>query len=135
MSNRRRPARANTYRSGYLQSVAWFTRRSRWFRNEAAINGAVRCAVCCGRGTTRTLELHHLSYDGVAFVDGQWVANEAHADLVAAHREHHALIHQLIDRDPVLRDHRSRRAANTEALRRLRRRLAQNLRAAFGLAA
>lgn len=128
MSNRRRPARGNSYRTGYLRSPAWYARRARWFRDEATLtHGAVRCAVCTVKGTPRTLELHHLSYDGVASTAGRWTANEAHGDLVAVCPDHHRLIHQLTDRDPVLRDHRSRRAANREAIARLRRRLTQRL--------
>lgn len=128
MSNRRRPARGNTYRSGYLKSVVWFTRRTQWFRDEAVLTGGVvRCAICSGRGDTRSLELHHLDYTGVAFQDGRWVAGEAHLDLVAMHPDHHRIVHELIDRDPVLRNHRTRREANRIAISKLRNRIRDSL--------
>ena len=48
MSNRRRPARDNTYRTNYLHSGAWFARRDRWFLEEGSRNGTIRCALCLG---------------------------------------------------------------------------------------
>lgn len=127
MSNRRRPSRGNTYRTGYLKSVAWFERRALWFRVEAEARGVVRCAVCAGIGTARGFELHHLDYVGVVEDSTGWIAGECHGDLVAVHPGHHSLIHELIDRDRVLRTHRGRRAANLQAIARLRNRIAKNV--------
>uniref|UniRef100_UPI003703FA75 hypothetical protein n=1 Tax=Vibrio cidicii TaxID=1763883 RepID=UPI003703FA75 len=65
MSNRRRPARGNKYRTNYLHSGAWFARRDRWFLDEQTRNGEIRCALCLGAGGSHSLELHHLDYRGV----------------------------------------------------------------------
>jgi hypothetical protein len=124
MSNRRRPARTNQYRAGYLHSKPWFARRARWFTEEADTHGVVRCAVCSGKGTSRTLELHHLDYTGVREDATGWVAAEPHEDLVAAHPRCHEWIHRLIDRDTVLGGMMSRRAANLQAITRLRAKIA-----------
>lgn len=127
MSNRRRPARTNQYRSGYLRSRAWFARRRRWFDDEEARNGETRCAVCDANGSKRTLELHHLDYEGVHETDGVWAAGEAHQDLVAAHPRCHEWIHRLLDRDDVLASLLSRRAANVQAISRLQAKLAHQI--------
>jgi hypothetical protein len=120
MSNRRRPAWDNRYRTRYLHSPAWFARRDRWFIDEAHRNGVVRCALCLGAGTSRTLELHHLDYHGVMQTPFGWRAHERHKDLTALHPRCHESVHQLIDRDRALSGLVSRRAASAEAIARLR---------------
>lgn len=120
MSNRRRSAHANRYRSGYLRSRQWFARRDRWFRE----HGATECAAGCGRPADRRhVELHHISYDGVSYVDGVWSAQEAHDDLWPMHPACHELLHRIIDKDPVLSRHRTRRQASQAALRIVRTRI------------
>lgn len=117
MSNRRRPALANRYRTGYLTSPAWFARRDRWFRENSAAGGDLRCAGCRRPAPKRHLELHHVSYDGVVDNGGSWQAREQHGDLIPMHPACHELLHRLIDRDPVLSRHRSRQRATELALR------------------
>lgn len=124
MSNGRRGNAVNAYRSGFLRSRAWFARRSRWFQ-DAATSGPIRCALCRGDGDQSSLELHHLDYAGVTRRSVGWIADEAHDDLIPVHPRCHTLIHRLIDRDVVLRRHRTRRDATQEAIARIRARLAR----------
>lgn len=44
MSNGRRGAYGNAYRTGYLRSVVWFVRRDRWFREETLREAMTRCS-------------------------------------------------------------------------------------------
>ncbi|MEN2742672.1 hypothetical protein ABCS02_33270 [Microbacterium sp. X-17] len=125
MSNRRRPARANTYRTRYLHSPAWFARRDRWFTEEHARAGEVRCALCLGIGSTHNLELHHLDYNGVSQTPRGWAAHERHEDLTALHPRCHEYVHQLIDRDRALSGFVSRRTASTQAISRLQAKIAR----------
>ena len=127
MSNRRRPARDNTYRSHYLHSGAWFARRDRWFLEEEHRNGTIRCALCLGAGSARSLELHHLDYRGVTQGPHGWVAAEPHEDLTALHPRCHEWVHKLIDRDRALSGLITRRAASAQAITRLRGKIAQLL--------
>lgn len=124
MSNRRKPAFGNTYRSGFLRSPAWFARRDRWFRKQQRLGRPLACAACGRPARADQLELHHLDYDGVSFVDGAWRAFERHEDLVPLHPYCHDLLHRLIDRDVVLARHRTRSVASAIALERLRIKLA-----------
>lgn len=119
MSNRRRPARNNTYRTRYLHSPAWFARRDRWFIEEQAGSEPVRCALCLGVGNAHTLELHHLDYTGVSQTPRGWAAHERHEDLTALHPRCHEYLHQLIDRDRALSGFVSRRTASLQAIARL----------------
>lgn len=114
MSNSRRAAHANRYRTGYLRSRQWFARRDRWFRE----HGSLRCAGCDREATRSQVELHHLSYEGVHYANGGWSAQEAHDDLWPMHPACHELLHRIIDKDPVLARHRNRQQAS-EAARRL----------------
>ncbi len=123
MSNRRRPAWDNNYRTRYLHSPAWFARRDRWFVTEMRQVGHVRCALCLGTGTPRTLELHHLDYRGVLQTPAGWAAREQHDDLTALHPRCHEYLHQLIDRDRALSGLVSRRTASAQAIARLRAKL------------
>jgi hypothetical protein len=127
MSNHRRPARANPYRHGYLHCPAWYARRDRWFTDEKADRGVVRCAVCLGAGTNRTLELHHLDYRGVTRARNGWAAREQHGDLIAIHPRCHEWLHTLIDRDKTLSGLISRRAATARAIARLREKIATTI--------
>lgn len=121
MSNRRRPGVQNSYTSGYLHSPAWFARRDRWFRTQAAFGRKVACAACGRTAPTTQLELHHLDYTGVqTLLDGRWQAAERHDDLVPMHPYCHELLHRLIERDVVLARHRTRRNASLIAIDRLR---------------
>ena len=129
MSNRRRPARANTYRTHYLHSPAWFARRDRWFDEEETRAGQVRCALCLGVGSTNTLELHHLDYKGVSQTPRGWAARERHEDLTALHPRCHEYVHQLIDRDRALSGFVSRRTASTQAIARLQAKIAHYIEA------
>jgi GTP1/Obg family GTP-binding protein len=118
VSNARRGAVRNTYRTGYLRSPAWFNRRDRWFRTEQR-RGPLTCVACGRAGTRRTLELHHLSYRGVRVLDGRWLATEKHDDLTALHPFCHELVHRLIDRDRILARSRTHRDATSIAIRQL----------------
>lgn len=109
------------YRTGYLHSTAWFARRDRWFTDEHHTLGAIRCQLCGAEGDSRTLELHHLSYDGVTRQPGgTWSAREAHEELIPLHPTHHEWVHRLLDRDRALARMGSRRVATSIAIRRLR---------------
>ena len=124
MSNGRKPAKRNTYRTGFLRSPVWFARRDEWFQRELDLHGQLHCAACLGPATKRQLELHHLDYAGVVFVGGRWRALERHDDLVALHPFCHELLHRLLDRDIVMSHHRSRRNGSLLAIGRLQRKLA-----------
>jgi len=124
VTNRRKSAVRNSYRSEFLRSPAWFARRDRWFRKQQRLAPVLSCAACGRVATQNQLELHHLDYAGVRFVDGTWRAFERHDDLVPLHPYCHDLLHRLIDRDVVLARHRSRRDASRFALERLRMKLA-----------
>lgn len=123
MSNRRKSGSGNGYRSEFLRSTAWFARRERWFRKQEDLGRAIACAACGRSATKDQLELHHLDYAGVHFVDGGWRAFERHDDLVPMHPYCHDLLHRLIDRDVVLSRLRTRRAASMLALERLHTKL------------
>lgn len=128
MSNGRKPAQGNTYRSGYLKSTAWYIRRREWFREETDRRGSVRCTICLRASTESSLELHHLEYVRVTRDSvGAWVAGENHDDLVAVHPRCHTWIHQLLDRDQVLRGFVGRRQANLQAILRLRGKVTSHL--------
>jgi 5-methylcytosine-specific restriction enzyme A len=77
------------------------------------------CAACGELGSKRQLELHHLDYVGMSSHDGRWIAREAHDDLIPMHPACHELLHRLIDRDPILARHRTRRDATHIALQKL----------------
>ncbi|MEY9853501.1 5-methylcytosine-specific restriction protein A [Leifsonia sp. EB41] len=131
MSNRRRPVRDNTYRTQYLRSGAWFARRDRWFLEEAIGNGEIRCALCLGAGSSRSLELHHLDYRGVTQTPHGWAAHEQHDDLTALHPRCHEYVHQLIDRDRVFSRFVSRRTASLQAIARLQAKIAHYIEASM----
>ncbi|MGO4594847.1 hypothetical protein AB4Z18_13615 [Leifsonia sp. 2TAF2] len=132
MSNRRRPGRDNNYRSRYLHSTAWFARRDRWFADEETRTGHVRCALCLGAGSPRSLELHHLDYRGVTQTPHGWTAHEPHEDLTALHPRCHEYVHQLIDRDRALSGCVSRRTASIQAIARLQAKIAHYIEASLG---
>lgn len=46
-----------------------------------------------------SLDLHHVSYEGVSWDDTaqQWVAREADDDLMPMCREHHQQLHRIMD--------------------------------------
>lgn len=124
MSNGRKPvAQAQEYRAGYLKSTTWFVRRDQWIETEQARVGGLYCAVCMGRVERKNVELHHLSYEGVARTAGGWTADEADVDLVCMHRRCHEWLHRLMDGDAALRRMKDRRLANRVAIARLRARL------------
>lgn len=127
MTNARKSAvSARTYRAGYLKSDAWHARRSRFFK-ENRERGRY-CAVCRGTGTAREFELHHLSYRGVSRTDdGRWRAYERDEDLMPMHPACHAAVHRVIERDEVLSDLYSRKAATQHAIARVRARLTRTL--------
>lgn len=72
----------------------------RWFRDCRANGYEPACQVC---GATlsdeRSLDLHHVSYDGVSWHESkdQWVAAEADEDLVPLCRAHHQQLHRIMD--------------------------------------
>lgn len=132
MSNRRRAPWDTLHRVRYLRSQEWLARRDHWFIEEHRRSGALRCALCLGTGTPRTLELHHLDYRGVTRTPVGWRAREPHRDLTALHPRCHESVHQLIERDRTL-GLVSRRAASTEAIARLRARIVQFIEAAATL--
>lgn len=122
MSNGRKPRGRNRYRSEYLNSAAWHRRRDQWMDLEVSTAGVLRCAACRLQRVRRELELHHLDYTGVTRTGGRWVAAEHHADLIALDIDCHEALHQLLDSDRILRWHRSRRVATTQAIAALQRR-------------
>lgn len=79
------------------------------------------CVGCDRTADRRELELHHLSYDGVTKTQTGWYADETHDDLWPLHPACHELLHRIIDRDPLLARHRTRRQASTTALQIVRR--------------
>lgn len=115
MSNRRRSPVANRYRTDFLHSLAWFARRDRWFRTQTS-RGPLVCAACLTPATEDQLELHHVDYSGVTFVDGSWRAFEPHQALIPLHRECHEHLHRILDRDRLLARHRTREDATRTAL-------------------
>ena len=123
MSNQRKPALWDAYRTECLRSAVWFARRDRWFAHETVIAWPLTCAGCGQEATKRQLELHHLDYAGVRLDDGTWTAHEPHEDILAMHPYCHELLHRLIDRDAVLSRHVSRPTASVRALARLRAKL------------
>jgi 5-methylcytosine-specific restriction enzyme A len=125
MSNRRKPARYNRYRSDFLKSEQWRERRTRWFDEQRELRLPLACAACGKAAIAARLVLHHLDYRGVQRVDGGWTAAEPHEDLVPLHADCHELLHRLIDRDMVLARHRSRRDATVLALARLHAKLTE----------
>jgi hypothetical protein len=131
MSNRRRPARDNTYRINYLHSGAWFARRDRWFLEEEHRSATIRCVLCLGAGSARSLELHHLDYRGVTQTPHGWTALEQHHDLIALHPRCPEYVHQLIDRDRVFSGFVSRRTASLQAIARLQAKIAHYIEASL----
>ena len=131
MSNRRRPGRDNSYRSRYLHSPAWFARRDRWFADEQTRSRQVRCALCLGAGSSRSLELHHLDYRGVTQTPHGWIAHERHEDLTALHPRCHEYVHQLIERDRALSGFVSRRTASIQAIARLQAKIGRYIETAL----
>ncbi len=123
MSNRRRSGYRNNYRSEYLCSPAWHARRDRWFASRTHTQLQLCCLGCGREASKEQLELHHLTYGGVIFRDGRWIAAERDRDLLPLHPYCHELLHRLIDRDILLSRHRDRSQANLVALRHLRRAL------------
>ena len=124
MSNARKPGSGNRYRTGYLRSMAWFRRRDRWFAEQLARTGELRCVVCWHTATRRELELHHFDYTRVTCIGARWSAREEHEDLCAMHPGCHELVHRILDADPVLRSHRTRPIATLQAISIARARLA-----------
>jgi len=116
VSNARKPGGAGAYRRGYLRSVSWFRRRDAWFAEQIARTGQLRCMVCWQLATRRELELHHLDYTHVTHTTHGWVAGETHEQLCAMHPGCHELVHRVLDADPVLRRHRTRRIATMHAI-------------------
>lgn len=115
MSNRRK-SRTTRYHTGYLRSPVWFARRSRWFTTQLDEHGLVSCVACGISTRPRELELHHVDYTGVVVRHGRWIAGETDDDLIPLHPRCHELLHRLMDRDPVLARHRTRRDATDIAL-------------------
>jgi len=84
----------------YLRSQQWGFRRVRWFRDCRVKGYEPACQVC---GATLadegSLDLHHVSYDGVSWheTEDQWVAAEADEDLMPMCRAHHQQLHRIMD--------------------------------------
>lgn len=84
----------------YLRSQAWGYRRVQWFAQCRADGAEPACQVCAiTLAEAGSLDLHHLSYDGVVQdpFGGGWKAREAHEDLMPLCREHHQRLHQIMD--------------------------------------
>ena len=132
MSNHRKPAwDATSYRTRYLHSPAWYRRRAKWFMAERHQHGTLRCALCLGGGTEKSLELHHLDYRGVTHGPHGWVAAEPHEDLTPLHPRCHEYVHQLIERDRALSGFVSRRTASVQAIARLQAKIAHYIEASL----
>lgn len=125
MSNAR--ARRRSYTHGYLQSVAWFRRRDRWFDEEQARVGVIRCAVCEVELNRRKAELHHVTYERLTKTASGWHAGEEHEDLMAMHRACHEWVHRLMDSGTLFRDARNRLVATNLAIVRLRSKLRRHV--------
>ena len=124
MSNRRRNAWGNTYRTEYLHSRTWYRRRDAWFQETRTRGIPLVCAACRRPAVADRLELHHVDYHGVIRTDHGWVSRERHDDLIPVHPYCHELLHRLIERDRVLSRMRRRPDATRIALTRLQHKLA-----------
>lgn len=90
---------SESYRE-YLRSAQWGFRRVRWFRDCRARGMEPACLVCqVTLEQAGTLDLHHVSYDGVVQDQstGTWSAQEADEDLMPLCRQHHQQLHRLMD--------------------------------------
>jgi len=84
----------------YLRSQQWGFRRVRWFRDCRARGHEPACQVCHLTLTeAESLDLHHVSYEGVTWDDTRhvWQAQEADADLMPMCRVHHQELHKMMD--------------------------------------
>lgn len=99
-------ARYGLHRSGspeyqqYLRSQQWGFRRIRWFRACRARGYEPACQVCqLTLAEAGSLDLHHVSYDGVTWDDSRevWKAQEADKDLMPLCRVHHEQLHRMMD--------------------------------------
>ncbi len=123
MSNRRKSGFHNAYRGEFLRSPARHARRDRWFAHRLRRGTPLACVGCGLPAAPGDVELHHLTYSGVIYRDGRWVAAERDLDLVPLHPYCHDLLHRLLDRDAILSKHRDRTRASVVAIVRLRRAL------------
>lgn len=121
---RKRGARRWEYAS-YLASHAWLHRKIRYYKALKAAGFIPVCQVCgCTQSHKRPLDLHHLSYEGVAKdAQGNWVSKEKDEDLVPLCREHHQKLHQVLDQRG--RDFRgwSRDKASIHIIKSMKRRV------------
>lgn len=84
---------------GYLVSNAWRARRRKYFEWVKSRGFEPACQVCFGMlNDLGSLDLHHMSYDGVIKLPhGKYRAEETNDDLVPLCREHHEALHQRLD--------------------------------------
>lgn len=96
----------------YLASGAWAWRRQRWFRTCRARGFEPACQVCLVMlKDTGTLDLHHVSYDGVQQEEsGKWRSSETDRDLMPMCRDCHQELHHRMDRPGDYQDWDRRRA-------------------------
>jgi hypothetical protein len=105
----------------YLRSPQWRWRRIRWFRDCRNKGFEPCCQVC--RVTLKaagTLDLHHLSYEGVLRrPDGTWASKEKDDELAPMCRNCHQRLHDLLDERRKEFYGWTRRAATVHAVRLL----------------
>lgn len=96
---RKHASRSVGYRQGYLKSGAWSVFRAGFYGRLRAAGILPACAAC-GRAEHEgvSLELHHLSYEGVSQLpSGQWVSGESDDDVILLCREDHEQLHRVLD--------------------------------------
>lgn len=126
MSSRRKGF-VTSYHTGYLKSPAWFARRGSWIANELATKGHIECPLCLTNVDRKSVELHHVSYDGVKRTRTGWQALEADEDLVGMHKRCHEWVHRLLDQDAYYGHIKNRRLATRLVIERLQTKLRNEL--------
>lgn len=120
---RKTGSQRNSY-SAYTQSPVWRARRRRWFQDCRKRGFEPACQVC-GQTLTElgTLDLHHLSYQGVEqnSKTAMWISKETDEELLPLCRDDHESLHRILDENR--RDYWGwdRRRATVVVLSHLRR--------------
>lgn len=87
---------ASEYRD-YLNSLAWWMRRARWFV-EAQASGETTDCLVCESDTVGEVDLHHVKYSpSLRNAEGQFEATEEHDWLIPLSRDCHEALHKHLD--------------------------------------